>query len=70
MTLNTIFFLYVQITNKYDEKKNKERKAWKKVRERYHGLSEEEKPKDEKRPKKDIKILQKKKKTTSVLLGV
>ena len=70
MTLNTIFFLYVQITNKYDEKKNKERKAWKKVRERYHGLSEEEKTKDEKRPKKDIKILQKKKKTTSVLLGV
>ena len=48
------------MTNNYYQKHNE--RLWKEARERYQTLFEEEKEKGQKGPKKDIKILLKKKK--------
>ena len=65
-----IFFLFVKIANNYYQK-HKE-KLQKEAGKTYQNLSEEGKEKDEKRPKKDMKISlkNKKKKSVSIIVNV
>ena len=58
-----MFFLYIKLKNKYYQKQNESLR--KEAREKYQNLSKEERTKGKKKPNKDIKILQKKKKKKS-----